>query len=119
MSYFKINGKDFSNCVKELKVAKKANYNAQTNAAGDTVVDYINSKREIEVTIIPLEADKAAEILAAIDSFNVSLSFRNPITNALESGVSCIIPQTGVEYYTIQTGGLVLFNEFSLVFSEL
>ena len=119
MSYFKIDGKDFSNCVKELKIAKTANYNAQTNAAGDTVVDYINSKREIEVTIIPLEAAKAAEILAAIDNFNVALSFRNPITNALEDNVNCIIPDTEVDYYTIQTGGLVLFNEFSLTFEEL
>lgn len=119
MSYFKIDGKDFSKCVKELKVKKSTNYNAQTNAAGDTVVDYINAKREIEVSIIPLEAVRAAEILAAVDGFSVSLSFRNPLTNALEDNVKCIIPESGIEYYTIQTGGLVMLNEFSLTFSEL
>ena len=119
MSYFKINGKDFSNCVKELAISKEANYNAQTNAAGNRVVDYINSKREIEVTIIPLEAARAAEILAEVEAFNVSLSFRNPLTNALEEGVACICPDTELDYYTIQTGGLVLFNEFSLTFEEL
>lgn len=54
MAYFKIGDVDFSLYVNSLKVSKTANYSAQTNAAGDTVVDYINSKRTIEVGIIPL-----------------------------------------------------------------
>lgn len=57
MTYFKINDIDYSMYVNELKVSKEANYNAQTNAHGDTVVDFINSKREIEVGIIPLDAE--------------------------------------------------------------
>ena len=39
MAYFKINDIDFSDYVSELKVNKSANYNVQTNAAGDSVVD--------------------------------------------------------------------------------
>ena len=54
MAYFKIDDVDFSTYVNELKINKSSVYNSQTNAAGDTVVDYINAKREIEVGIIPL-----------------------------------------------------------------
>lgn len=118
MSYFKINGVDYSACVNALHITKTANYVAQSNAAGNTVVDYINSKRAIEVGIIPLDSEKLGELLTAIDGFNVSLSFRNPITNALEEDVNCIIPESGVEYYTIQINK-VLSNAFTLTFIEL
>ena len=47
MAYFKINGVDYSMYVNALKVSRECNYNAQTNANGDTVVDYINTKRNI------------------------------------------------------------------------
>lgn len=117
MAYFKINDVDYSMYVNELKVSKATNYNAQTNAAGDTVVDYINHKREIEVGIIPLNSAVMAEIQAAIDAFNVSITFLNPQTKALET-VNCIIPSNDVEYYTIQAEK-VMFNAMSLKFIEL
>lgn len=118
MSYFKINNIDFSKYVNELKVETDVNYSAQTNAAGDSVVDYINKKRTIEVGIIPLNAEAMADLQAAIDAFNVSISFRNPLTNELENGVNCIIPSFGVEYYTIQINR-VMYKAFSLSFIEL
>lgn len=118
MSYFKINGVDFSKCVNSLKVKKGFNYNAQMNAAGDTVVDYISAKRNIEVGIIPLDDTAMAQLLQAIDGFNVSVSFRNPITNQLEENVNCIIPDSDVKYYTIQVNK-VMFKEFTLKFTEL
>jgi hypothetical protein len=118
VEYFKINNTDFSNIVNELKIGKKANYNAQTNAAGNTVVDYINAKRSIEVSIIPLQEEDAAPLLAAVDAFNVSLSFRNPITQDIEEGVGCIIPETDIEYYTIRQGSVML-KAFTLTFTEL
>lgn len=118
MSYFKINNTDYSMYVNELNIDKEANYNAQTNAAGDTVVDYINSKRQIEVGIIALNDTVMAQLLTDVDAFSVSLSFRNPITNLLEENVACIIPSTGVEYYTIQADK-VMYNAFSLKFTEL
>lgn len=116
-TYFKINDIDFSMYVNELKVEVDVNYNAQTNAAGDSVVDYINKKRTIEVGIIPLNATAMANLQAAIDAFNVSISFRNPLTKALEH-INCIIPSFGVEYYTIQVGN-VSFKAFNLSFIEL
>lgn len=117
-TYFKINNVDFSKYVNELSIDVDNNYNAQTNAAGDTVVEYINKKRTIEVGIIPLNDVAMKELLEAVEAFNVSISFRNPLTNALEEGVNCIIPSTGVEYITIQANK-VLFKEFKLKFQEL
>ena len=118
MSYFKINNSDFSMCVNKLEIKKAANYTAQTNAAGNTVVDYINSKRTITVGIIPLSAEEMMELQAAISDFAVNISFQNPNTNAIEENVACIIPEEAVSYYTIQAGK-VLFNAFSLTFTEL
>lgn len=116
MAYFKIGKTDFSNIVNELKVGNTSNYNSQTNAAGDTVVDYINTKRIIEVGIIPLDDTDMAKLQTAINDFNVMISFRNPRTNQLET-TFCIIPESGVEYYTIQANK-VMYKAFKLKFIE-
>lgn len=118
MAYFKIGSVDFSDKVSALKVTKSHNYNAQTNAAGDTVVDYINRKREFEVEIISLEDADMQALQAAINTFNVSISYRDPQTGLLVSGVNCIIPDNEVEYYTIQTNK-VRFQKIKLKFTEL
>ena len=116
--YFKIGETDYSMYVNELKVDKEANYSAQTNAAGNTVVDYINHKRTITVGIIPLDNAVMMRLLTALDAFSVSISFRNPQTGALEENVACIIPRSNIEYYTIQAEK-VLYNAFQLEFIEL
>lgn len=117
MAYFYINDIDYSNCVNELKVDTEANYNAQTNAAGNTVVDYINTKRVVEVGIIPLNETTLANLTTAISQFNVAISFLNPNTNSIEK-INCIIPSSNVEYYTIQVGK-VMSKAFTLQFIEL
>ena len=116
MAYFKIGKTDFSNIVNELKIDKTSNYNSQTNAAGDTVVDYINTKRIIEVGIIPLDDTDMANLQTAIKDFDVMISFRNPRTNQLET-IFCIVPESGVEYYTIQANK-VMYKAFKLKFIE-
>lgn len=118
MTYFKINGKDFSKYVSALRVERKAKYNAQTNAAGNTIVDYITSKRDIEVEIIPLDSAAMVEIQQELYNFNVNISFRNPYTGALEEDISCIIPDDEVEYYTIRADK-VQFKAMTIKFSEL
>ena len=118
MAYFKIDNVDFSHCVNELKVKTHNNYVAQTNAAGNTVVDYINQKRVNTVGIIPLNDADMAALQNAINDFNVSISFRNPKTNVLEENLNCIIPEDEVEYYTIQANK-VMYKAFSLSFQEL
>lgn len=118
MTFFKINGVDFSKYVSSLVIDKKKVYNTQTNAAGNTVADYINTKREIEVGIIPLDDTVMAQLQNEIDALNVSISFRNPKTNTLEENVNCIIPQDGVDYYTLSGQGR-MYKAFTLKFSEL
>ena len=118
MSYFKINGVDFSMYVSGLSVKKDAVYSAQTNAAGNTVIDYINSKRTIEVEIIPLNEVDMLKVLSAISSIGVSLSFRNPHTNLIEENVSCMIPSNDVDFYTIQSNK-IMYKKLKLKFTEL
>lgn len=118
MTYFKIGEVDFSPYVNALNITRSANYNAETNAAGDTVVDYINHKRTIEVGIIPLTSEAMIALQDAIKEFNVSISYRDPKTGALAENVNCIIEEDAVEYYTIQSGK-VMFNAFELEFIEL
>lgn len=118
MTYFKIGDKDFSMYVNALKVKEEVNYNGQTNAAGNTVVDYINKKRTIEVGIIPLNDEIMAQLKASIANFNVSLSFIDPDTKVLATGVNCIIPSNEVEYYTIQADK-TMFKAVNLTFTEL
>ncbi|MBR4419717.1 MAG: hypothetical protein IKT32_02445 [Clostridia bacterium] len=101
-----------------MKITKNRVYTAQTNAAGDTVADYINTKRVIEVGIIPLDADVMASLQNDLDNFNVTISCRNPQTNALEDNINCIIPTNGVDYYTIRVDK-VMYKAFVLVFQEL
>lgn len=118
MAYFKIGDTDFSKYVNELTIGKATNYNSQTNAAGDTVVDYINKKYTIEVGIIPLDDKSMKALQDAIDGFNVAISFRDPKTNELKEDVNCIIPEDEVQYYTIQADK-VMYKAFSLTFTEL
>lgn len=118
MTYFKIGDTDFSQYVNELKVGIAANYTAQTNAAGNTVVDYINKKNIVEVGFIPLNGAEMLALQQAINAFNVSLSFRNPLTNEMIENINCIIPESNVEYYTIQVNK-VMYKAFTLTFTEL
>ena len=118
MAYFKINNVDYSMYVNSLEITTNTNYNAQTNAAGNTVVDYINQKRQIKVGIIPLDDAVMANLKTAIDNFNVNISFLNPNTKTLEENVDVIIPSNEIKYYTIQVNK-VSFEGLTLTFTEL
>lgn len=115
--YFKIGNNDYSMFVNELRVSTNTNYNSQTNAAGNTVVDYINAKRTVEVGIIPLNDEIMKQLKADIAAFNVDISYLDPDTKALKT-INCIIPDNEVNYYTIQADK-VLFEACNLVFEEL
>lgn len=118
MAYFKINDVDYSLYVNKLSVLNTHQYNSQINAAGNTVIDYINKKRTITVGIIPLDNDSMKSLQQQIKEFNVSITFRNPETGELEENINCILPESEIDYYTIQADK-VLFNGFELTFSEL
>ena len=118
MSYFKIGNNDYSMFVNDLKVAESVKYTAQENAAGNTVVDYLNKKRTISVGIIPLNSNIMKQLKTDISNFNVPISFLNPNTDELETNVNCIIPANEVSYYTIQADK-VMFDAVNLTFTEL
>lgn len=118
MAYFMINGNDYSMYVNKLQVGKNHIYKSLTNASGNTIVKYVNSKRVIQVGIIPLDADVMKTLQADLNTFNVKLTFLNPDTGALESNVNCIIADQIVEYYTIQ-GNSAKFKAFTIKFTEL
>ena len=116
MAYFMINGKDYSAFVNELKVSTEANFNAQTNAAGNSVVDYINSKKVLEVGFIPMSDNSLIKLMNDA-TFHTSITYRNPLTNELDT-ISCILSSSEIEYYTIQLGK-VQYKAFTLTFTEL
>ena len=118
MAYFKINGNDYSMYVNQLKVSRQHIYKSAANAAGNTVVKYVNSKRTFTVGIIPLDADVMANLQADINGFQVEISYRDPQTNELIENLKCIIPANEVEYYTIQADK-VMYKAFLLVVQEL
>lgn len=118
MAYFKINEVDYSSYVNKLNIKNIHQYNSQVNAAGNTVVDYINKKQNITVGIIPLDDESMKNLQSQIKEFNVSISFRNPETGELRENINCILPQNEISYYTIQVNK-VLYNGFELVFMEL
>ena len=118
MAYLKINNNDYSAYVNSLKFKNINNYNAQVNAAGSTVVDYINTKRSIVVGIIPINDTVMANLLQDLALFNMPISFLNPTTKQLENGVNCIIGTSDIEYYTIQSGN-VMYKAMTLTFTEL
>lgn len=118
MTYLKMNGIDFSAYVNDLKVTNTHKYSALTNAAGNTIVDYINNKRTLEVGIIPVDDAAMAQLMEVINSFSVVVSFRNPQTNVLEEDVNFIIPMNSVAYYTIRADK-VMYDGFVLNLQEL
>lgn len=117
MNYFKINDIDFSHYVNKLEVKTVHNHKQQTNALGDINAKYINTKKVIDVGIIPLDAESNAALLAQINKFKVSVSFLNPETRELET-IDCIIPDNTVDYYTIRADKVSL-KAYSLSFTQI
>lgn len=118
MAYFKINNNDYSMYVNQLKVDKQVIYKSATNAAGNTVVKYVNTKRSFTVGIIPLDNAAMKRLQSDISQFQVSISYRDPEDGTLTENVQCIIPIDEVEYYTIQADK-VMFKAFTLTIQEL
>jgi hypothetical protein len=116
MAYLTINGTDFSNICGALKVTTRNIYNSQTNAAGNTVVDYINNKISLEVSIIPVDDSTMEDFLEAL-SFNSTIGFRNPATGFIQT-INCIYGKRAIEYYTIQVDN-VSFKGCKITFEQL
>lgn len=116
--YFKINGNDYSMYVNKLQVGTEHNYEMRTSAGGADRVTYKYNRKILEVGIIPLDSEAMARLLSDVNQFRVTVSFRDPITNAMVEDMPCIIPSNLVDYYTIQAGN-VTYKAFSLSIREI
>lgn len=117
--FFKINDIDFSHLVSGLKVGYETlvSDNSGRNAAGDTVIDVINHKYKLYVTLRHTTQDEMDSFLGAISDYVVTVQFLSPFgTETLD-----ITAYTGTaepEYYTIQAGNTI-FKPMTINFIEL
>lgn len=117
--FFKINDIDFSHMVSSLKVGYETlvSDNSGRNAAGDTVIDVINHKYKLYVTLRHTTQDEMDEFLHAIGSYVVTVEFLSPFgTEHLQITAYTGTPEP--EYYTIQPNNTI-FKPLSLNFIEL
>ena len=116
--YFTINDIDYSHLVSGLKVGYETlvSDNSGRNAAGDTVIDVINRKVKIYVTLRHTTQEEMKSFLTAIKDYVVNVTYLNPETNAL-STVNAYTGTPEPEYYTISDK--TIYKPMSLNFIEL
>jgi hypothetical protein len=117
--YFIINDIDFSHLVSGLKVGYETlvSDTSGRNAAGNTVIDIINRKVKLYVTIRHTTDTEMQAFLDAIKDYVVIVAYRNPETNELGLA-TCYTGTPEPEYYTIQPNN-VIYKPMSLNFIEL
>jgi 5'-3' exonuclease len=116
--YFKINNVDFSHLVSGMKVGYETlvSEDSGRNAAGDTVLDIVNKKVKVYLTLRHTTNEEMNGFLGAISDYVVNVSFLDPRTEQLTT----ITTYTGTpepEYYTISDK--TIFKPLSLNFIEL
>ena len=118
MAYFKINGTDFSDLVSGLKVGFETlvSDNSGRNAAGNTVIDVINKKDKIYLTLRHTTGAEMRSFLSAIAGYVVEVSYLNPRTNSFKT-VTAYTGTPEPEYYTISDK--TIYKPMSLNFIEL
>lgn len=117
MTIFKIGNADFSDLVTGLRVGYETlvSDNSGRNANGDTVLDVINTKRKIYVTLRHTTFAEMQSFLAAVAPFQVSVTFLDPKTNTLKTA-NTYIGTPEPEYYNISH---TLYKPMNLNFIEL
>lgn len=118
MSYFKINGTDFSHIVSGLKVGYETLVSDKSgrNANGDTTIDIINRKRKVYVTLRHTTSSEMKAFLEAVNPYVVGISYLDPESNSIKSAtVYTGTPEP--EYYTISNR--TLYKPMTLNFVEL
>lgn len=117
MEYFRINETNLSPYISGLKISYKTNYNAQTNAAGDMVVDIVNKKKVFDVTFTYMNYGSLRSI---IDDFykepSVTVYYLDPDTGET-SYTQCFVAGFDIDYYTISR--LIITKPFTVQFIEL
>lgn len=117
MAVLKFGTSDYSNYVKGLTVTYTIIQSEQTNAAGNTVIDVINRKANLSVVFKTMTDTEMAALLAILNSSIVSVTYKDPRTNA-EATINCKHGDVAPAYYTIQNNK-VLLNEVTVEFQQL
>lgn len=119
MAYLKVNNVDFSHLVSGLKVGFETlvSDDSGRNANGDSVIDVINEKAKVYVTLRHTTQAEMESFLAAVRGYVVNATFLNPRTNALTT-ITAYIGTPEPEYYTIQSNNII-YKPMSLNFIEL
>lgn len=114
-----INGVDVSYLVQGMKVGYEVlvSEDSGRNAAGDTVIDIINRKIKVYVTFRPMSGTDMAKLLGAMESYVVSVAFRDSKTNATKT-ITAYTGSPTPEYYWV-LGNQTLYKAFDLNFIEL
>lgn len=117
--YLKVNGTDFSHLVSGLKVGYETLVSDKSgrNAAGNTVIDVINRKVKLYVTLRHTTKSEMNSFLAAIKDYVVNVTFLNPETNAFTT-INAYTGTPEPEYYTIQPTHTI-YKPMNLNFIEL
>lgn len=119
MAYFKINNVDYSHLVSGLRVGYETLVSDKSgrNAAGDNVIDVINRKIKVYVTLRHTTQEEMRAFLNAVKPFVVNVTFLDPETNQLKT-INTNIGTPEPEYYTIQST-MTIYKPMSLNFIEL
>lgn len=116
--YFKINNTDFSSLVSGMKVGYETLVSSESgrNANGDTVIDIVNKKIKVYLTLRHTTKEEMTEFLEAMEPYVIEVSFLDPRTNEITTYTA----YTGTpepEYYTISDR--TIFKPMSINFIEL
>lgn len=119
MTYFKINGADFSHLVKGLKVGYETLVaeDSGRNAAGNTVLDVINRKVKLYLNFRPMDGAEMKALLSAINDYVVNVSYLDSESNNIKT-ITCYHGTPEPEYYWILDNN-VLYKELSFNFIEM
>lgn len=117
--YFTINDIDYSHLVSGLKVGYETlvSDDSGRNAAGDTVIDVINKKVKVYVTLRHTTEPEMRDFLTTIENYVIQIGFLNPKTNALQL-ITCYTSTPEPEYYTIQAN-TTIYKPMNINFIEL
>lgn len=120
MNILKINNNDFSNLVSSLRVGYEtlvSDTGSGRNANGDMVIDVINRKAKLYITLRHTFAEEMENFLTSIEGYVVTVSFLDPKSNYMRT-ITAYTSTPEPEYYTAQTNKK-MFKPLNINFIEL
>lgn len=120
MNYLKINNTDISNLISGLKIGYETLVNDETsgrNANGDMMVDIINKKTKLYLTLPYLFEEDMTKFLTLIQNYVINVEYRDPITHNLKT-IKCYTGTPEPEYYCI-LDNKIIYKPMNINFIQL